>query len=206
MELHTIHDKEFAPYGRVIDCDCSEIIDMAKKIELPKEGSTYLASVEDFENLEVKTQLEKEYFGEIPIQVGYCFGHSTKLNGFEWHKSSEINIAVTDAILFLGNIAEMENDRYNSENAKAFLLKRGDIVEVYATTLHFCPCEVTKDGFGVVVVLPKGTNTNLEHTPKDKKMFKKNKWIIAHEDNDNLLKRGVVPGVYGKNFEVGKDI
>mgnify|MGYP002538207344 FL=1 len=96
MKLHTIHDKEFAPYGRVIDCDCSEIIDMAKKIELPKEGSTYLASVEDFENLEVKTQLEKEYFGEIPIQVGYCFGHSTKLNGFEWHKSSEINIAVTE--------------------------------------------------------------------------------------------------------------
>ena len=116
MKLHTIHDREFAPYGRVIDCDCSEIIDMAKKIELPKEGSTYLASVEDFENLEVKTQLEKEYFGEIPIQVGYCFGHSTKLNGFEWHKSSEINIAVTDAILFLGNIAEMENEEEEKED------------------------------------------------------------------------------------------
>ena len=68
MKLHTIHDKEFALYGRVIDCDCSEIIDMAKKIELPKEGSTYLASVEDFENLEIKTQLEKEYFGEIQFR------------------------------------------------------------------------------------------------------------------------------------------
>ena len=88
MKLHTIHDKEFAPYGRIIDCDCSEIIDMAKKIELPKEGSTYLASVEDFENLEVKTQLEKEYFGEIPMTkeqdqcVGYIIvkKHKNKLN------------------------------------------------------------------------------------------------------------------------------
>lgn len=206
MKLYSVNDKAFKKYGKVIDCNFDQLIEVAKNIELPEEGSTYLPSVQEFETLPVKEILQNEIYGEMPVQIGYCFGHSTKLNAFEWHKSSEINIAVTDAILFLGNLAEIKDGKYNSKNAKSFLLKKGQAVELYATTLHFCPCETTKDGFGVIVVLPLGTNTDLETTPQDKTLFRKNKWIIAHCDNEGLIKRGVVPGIYGKNYEVGKDL
>lgn len=206
IKLYSVNDKEFSKYGMVIDCDCSELISVAEKIELTSEGSVYLPSVDDFEKLDIKHFLEDDVFGETKIQVGYCYGHSTKLNAFEWHKSSEVNIAVTDAILFLGTVPEMENDTFDTKNAKAFLIKKGQMIEVYGTTLHFCPCETSADGFGVVIVLPEGTNTNLDKEPDDKKLFRKNKWIIAHEDNQALIDRGVVVGVYGKNYEVGKDL
>ncbi len=37
----------------------------------------------------------------MPIQIGYCNGRNTTYNGFEYHKGSEINIAVTDFMLVL---------------------------------------------------------------------------------------------------------
>ncbi|MBQ1263664.1 MAG: DUF4867 family protein, partial [Oscillospiraceae bacterium] len=70
------------------------------------------------------------------------------------------------------------------------------------TSLHFCPCEVNENGFGCVVALSKGTNTDLEITPSDKKLFRKNKWIIAHEENTALINRGVVAGISGKNYKI----
>lgn len=206
MKLYSIRDKEFKIYGTPIDIDSDEIIEIAKKIEMPEEGTIYNASREEFERLEIMKILQNEYYGEMPVQIGYCWGHSDSLNALEWHKSSEINIAVTDMILFLGHISEIENNRYNSENVKAFLLKKGEAVEIYSTTLHFCPCATSKEGFGLIVVLPKGTNTDLEIVHKDKMLFRKNKWIIAHEENTALINRGVVPGIYGINFKVGRDI
>ena len=57
------------------------------------------------------------------------------------------------------------------------------MVEIYATSLHFCPCEVTKDGFGCVVALPEGTNLLLDEEKTDLQLFKKNKWPISHVEN-----------------------
>lgn len=206
MRLYSVKDEEFKAYGEVIDGDFSEIIEVAEKLGMPEEGSRYIASVDEFEKLSVKELFKNEIFGEAEIQMGYCFGHSKRLNAFEWHKSSEVNIGVTDAILFLGTLSEMEDGKYDTKNAKAFLLRRGEAIEVYSTTLHFCPCETRDSGFGMVVILPEGTNTDLLGRPSDRRIFRKNKWIIAHEDNAELIARGVVPGVFGKNFEIGKDL
>lgn len=204
MKYYTTSDKEFAEYGRVIDIDASEIIKAAKTIEMPSEGSCYEVATAKFENLDICEYFKSEIFGELPIQVGYCWGHSTKLNALEWHKNSEINVAVTDLVLFLGRLPEMEEDnRYNSENIKAFYIKAGEVIEVYATTLHFCPCEVSEEGFGCVVVLPEGTNVPLDGEPEDKLLFRKNKWLIAHEDNEALKARGAAAGIYGENLDVG---
>ena len=73
---------------------------------------------------------------------------------------------------------------------------------IYATTLHFCPIETAKSGFGCVVGLLKGTNTDLDFVPEDKLIFRKNKWIIAHGENTPLINRGVISGITGKNFEI----
>ena len=75
-------------------------------------------------------------------------------------------------------------------------------MEEYSTRLHFCPCETEKSGFGCVVGLPVETNTPLDISSPDPYLFRKNKWIMAHEENTGLINRGVVPGITGKNFEI----
>ena len=202
VDFYNVTDKQFASFGRVIDIDTAEIIETAKKIQNPESGSSYLPSVEDFENLSVATEIENEFFGSMLTQVGYCWGHSNFLNATEWHTSSEINIAVTPLVLILGHIWDIENGKIDSSSFKAFYLPAGTAVEIYATSLHFCPCEVEKSGFGCVVGLPQGTNTNLEITPENKMLFRKNKWILAHIENETLINRGVVAGITGTNYEI----
>ncbi len=203
VALYDVSDKEFAPFGRIIkSLDTTEIIEAAKKIPNPESGSSYLPSVEDFEFLKIASEIENEFFGSLPTQIGYCWGHSNFLNATEWHTSSEINIAVTPLVLILGHIWDIENGIIDSSKFKAFYLPAGTVVEVYATSLHFCPCEVSKDGFGCVVGLPTGTNTDLTVKKEEPMLFRKNKWIIAHVDNEALKNRGVVAGITGTNYEI----
>ena len=203
MKIYGIDDVEFEEFGRrITGIDVAEIVETGKNIEFPKEGSAYEAVTPAFDKLEIAEWIRKECYGELPTQIGYCYGHNNFLNGWEWHTSSEINIAVTDLVLILGKQSDYQNGKIDSTKAKAFLLKCGDMVEVYATSFHFCPCEVDKNGFGCVVALPKGTNVPLDEAASNPLLFRKNKWLIAHETNEGLIARGVVPGITGPNYEV----
>ena len=203
IDLFGIDEDVFTEYGRrLYGMDVTDIIKAGKAKAFPEEGSVYEASTSEFEKLQIAEQICKECFGELPIQVGYCYGHNSFLNGWEWHTCSEINIAVTDLVLILGKRSDYRDGKIDAATAKAFLLKEGDVVEVYATTMHFCPCQVADSGFGCVVALPTGTNTPLDEKAKDNLLFRKNKWIVAHVENDGLIARGVVPGIVGPNFEI----
>lgn len=206
MRLYDADSLEFKAYGRIITLDADELITRAKKLEMPEEGSVYEASLAELEACAAAEELQNEIFGETAIQIGCCYGHSDSLNALEWHKSSEVNIAVTDMILFLGKLDEMNGNKYASGQVKPFFVKKGTAIELYATTMHFCPCETDKGGFMSIVALPKGTNLPLDKPRKDKLLFRKNKWLIAHTDNSALIERGVMPGVYGINYKVGRDI
>lgn len=203
VDFYDVSDKEFASFGRIIkSIDATEIIEIAKKIPNPERGSSYLPFVEDFEFLKIASEIENEFYGSSPTQIGYCWGYNTLMNATEWHTSSEINIAITPLVLILGHVWDIEDGKIDSSKFKAFYLPAGTVVEVYATSLHFCPCEVSKEGFGCVVGLPAGTNTDLEIEPENKMLFRKNKWIIAHVENETLINRGVVAGITGTNYEI----
>lgn len=203
IKIYRTSDKEFTPYGQVIkDIDSTPFIDAAKKAEKVENGSMYLPTFAPFEELAETKEIGIKYFGEMPTQMGYCYGYSNKLNAVEWHKSSEINVAVTPLILFLGQVQDIVDRKIDSSKIKAFYVEKGEVLEVYATTLHFCPCQVQESGFGCVVGLPEGTNVPLEGEYEDKLMFRKNKWILSHVDNEALIARGVIPGVTGTNFEI----
>ena len=203
IKLYSVNDSEFKTFGRVVnDLDTQEIIAAAEAIKNPETGSAYSPSEASFEKLKISSQIKSEYFGTLPTQIGYCYGHNNFLNAAEWHFSSEINIAVTPLVLILGHIWDIEDGKIDSSSFKAFYLPKGTAAEVYATTLHFCPCETEKSGFGCVVALPLGTNTPLDSAPANPLLFRKNKWIIAHEQNTSLINRGVVSGITGKNFEI----
>ena len=202
IAFYPISAPEFAEYGRVLDLDTKEIVSVGLGAEMPDAGAKYDASFDAFESLEIAKEIKEKYFGQLDTQIGYCRGHANFMNAGEWHTSSEINIAVTDLVLILGKLTDIKDGFIDSKTAKAFFLKQGDAVEVYATSLHFCPCEVSGDGFGCVVGLPKGTNTPLEVESADKRLTHKNKWLIAHVDNKTMLDNGRVAGITGTNLEI----
>lgn len=203
VEFYDVSDKEFSSFGRIIkSIDTTEIIEAAEKISNPEKGSSYLPSVETFEGLKVAKDIKNDCFGTLPTQVGYCFGHNNFLNATEWHTSSEINIAVTPLVLILGHVWDITDGKIDSSDFKAFFVPKGTVIEVYSTSLHFCPCEVSEKGFGCIVALPKDTNKDLEIKSHNPLLFRKNKWIIAHEENTPLINRGVVSGITGTNFEI----
>ena len=203
LALFDVRDEAFAEYGVVLDgYDTAEICSAASKLEMPEEGSLYLPSVEAFESLEIAKKIGEDIFGTLPAQIGYCYGHSNALNGLEWHCCSELNIAVTPLVLMLAKRSDIQSGRVHSSCVKTFFVPAGTVIEVFATTLHFCPCEVSADGFGCVVGLLKGTNLPHESEREDKLMFRQNKWLLVHTDNAGLIARGCVPGIDGENYEL----
>lgn len=202
LEIYSIRDKEFKKYGNVLDIDTREIVEACEKLPRPEKGSEYIATVESLETLKMSEGLRLIAFGGCPAQIGITHGYNSFMNGLEYHRCSEVNVAVTPLVLILGLQYEMDGSEYDSSKVKAFYLERGDAVEIYATSLHFCPCQVSDDGFSCVTVLPSGTNTLLQKPSDDKLLFKKNKWIICHDQNRALIDRGVYPGIHGVNHEI----
>ena len=203
IDFYSVLDDDFDKFGRVIkNIDSDEIIKVAEKQDLNIEGSCYVASEPLFEQLNIAKIIKNEVFGEMPTQVGYCYGHNNFLNATEWHTSSELNIAITDLVLILGSLSDIKDNKIDSSFFKAFFVPKGTVIEVYATSLHFCPCETNSSGFGCVVALPKGTNTPLENEYDNKILFRKNKWLLSHVDNESLLQRGAVAGIYGENYKI----
>ena len=206
MVVKDISSKEFKRYGRVLEnYDITEISLKMNDTPLP-DGVVYEPSIEFLEDIKMADELKNREFGGLDIQIGYCNGNNHLLNAVEYHRSSEINIAVTDIILLLGMELDIEEDfSYDTSKLEAFLVPKGTIIEVFATTLHYAPCNVNEEGFKCVVVLPKGTNTELEtkieKNAEDLLLFAKNKWLIAHPDTD-LRKQGAFIGLKGENIRV----
>ena len=201
LEIFSVFDQRFSSFGRVIKMDTEEIVKAGKEFRM-SEGVTYMPSTPEFEKLKTSEKIRDELFGTLPAQTGFCYGHNRKLNGAEWHTSSEINIAVTDLVLILGHLWDIKDGKIDSSAFKGVYVPENTAIEVYATTLHYCPCQVKDDGFMCVVALPEGTNTALEKKTEDKKLVAKNKWLIAHVENEAKIKQGVPAGITGINYEI----
>lgn len=197
-----ISSKEFSKYGIVYDSVYADIVEyMEEETNIPEEGNIYIASDEKMESLPSYDKIMKQVYGGQDIQIGYCNGRNARLNALEYHKGSELNIAVTDFILLLGDVRDIKDEKYDIDNVEAFYIKKGDVFEVYSTTLHFSPCKVSDDGFKCVVVLPKLTNTELTYEPEGL-LFKNNKWILCHGEFERLVSAGVRGRLVGENLEV----
>lgn len=204
MEIKKVTDAAFKKYGRVVEnIDFSELVEKLGETPCPADV-VYEPSVELLEQLPVFAELQTKTYGELPIQIGYCNGNNHKLNALEYHRSSEINVGGTDAILLVGWQPDIADDgTYDTSLAEAFLLPKGTAVEVYATTLHYAPCNASEGGFRVAIVLPKDTNLPLEKPHaggEDEKLTAKNKWLIGHPEGG--LPEGSPLGLIGENITV----
>lgn len=203
MEIQNVMDKSFEKYGRVLkDFDCQDFLKVMEKKDAPSDV-IYTPSDEDLEACSSMKKVGDSVYGGMPVQIGYCNGHNKKLNAFEYHRGSEINIAATDLILILGREQDIEADfTYDTGKAEAFLVPAGTVIEVYATTLHYAPCHVKEEGFKCIVALPKGTNTEInkeQFRAEDQLLFARNKWLIAHPES-GLDQEGAFIGLKGENL------
>lgn len=209
VEIFSVFSKEFESYGRVVtEVDFSSLEEyMTENTDIPESGNIYVASESGMESLPVAEEICRKLYGEMPVQIGYCNGKNTTYNGFEYHKGSEINVAVTAFCLVLGHTWQIKDNKFYVGDEKVFFVPQGTAIELYQTTLHLSPCTVSDEGFKAVVVLPRGTNTPLEYKEKSAQgesalLLQKNKWVLAHKDREPLVKQGAVIGLIGENKQI----
>ena len=205
MNIQKVTDPSFGKYGKIIkNIDFSGLVQALNEQTPNPEDVVYEPSVEALEALPVFDELQTKTYGELPIQIGYCNGKNHLLNALEYHRSSEINVAGTDAILLVGHQSDITEDfTYDTSLVEAFFLPKGTAVELYATTLHYAPCSVDGAGFQVAIVLPKDTNLPLDEKHEgweDQLITAKNKWLIGHAEGG--LPEGSHIGLIGENISV----
>lgn len=202
MEIQKVTDISFQKYGKLVrEMDCSKLLKEMKHTPMPNDV-TYVPSMKRLEDLEVAEEFQNHMYGGLPIQIGYCNGHNEILNAVEYHRCSEIDVAVDDIILLLGRQQDIKEDfTYDTSLMEAFYVPAGTAVELYATTLHYAPCGVKGNGFRCVIILPRDTNTEITFSlagkDEDILMAAKNKWLIAHEE---AKIEGAFCGLRGENI------
>ena len=208
FKIESAFDSGFKSYGKVLEnYPVKTLVDkLVEATPKPAHGTVYTASDSNLEQLPIFTELKNRFYGGMPIQIGYCNGTNTKLNCLEYHRDSEINIAADDMILLLARMDDVEDNKLDTSKIRAFLVPAGTAVEVYATTLHYAPCDAKKgSGFRVAVVLPRGTNGGKPsinaQCHEDNIMTACNKWLLAHADS-NEAKQGAYVGLTGENIDI----
>lgn len=212
MTILPISDPAFASYGKVLEGYNTQ--DLLRTLEaatpLP-EGVEYVPSQPELEALPLTAQLASNAYGGMPIQMGWCNGHNTKLNCLEYHRDSELNCGTGDFILLLARMDDIAPDgTLDTSLVKAFRVPAGVLVEVYATTLHYAPCSAAKGaGFRVLVALPKGTNGPRPDIQvlnrEDSMLWACNKWLLAHPESSEAA-QGAPAVLRGENIDIAADL
>ena len=212
MKIDSVLDAGFRPYGQVVtgmEETAAQILSVLKDAPQP-EGVDYVAEYAPLQELPAMVEVSEHLYGGMPVQLGWCNGHNTKLNCLEYHRDSEYNLGTEDFILLLAKRDEIEDGVLDTAKVKAFKVPAGTLVEVFATTLHYAPCHCdAAKGFRVLVALPQGTNTErtvmTAKIPEDEYMTARNKWLLAHPES-NEAKGGAKIGLSGENIDIANFI
>ena len=210
MKIHSVFDPAFKRYGQVVEGlpdTVAELLETLQKTPLP-EGTGYVPEEPLLQNLPAAVEISEHCYGGMPVQLGWCNGHNTRLNCLEYHRDSEFNLGTEDFILLLAKQEEISDGTLDTSKVRAFRVPAGTLVEGYATTLHYAPCHVDADkGFRVLVALPKDTNTEKPDitplTAEDKYLWARNKWLLAHPDSAEAA-AGAVAALVGENIDLEK--
>lgn len=212
MTIYSVYDEAFRPYGRVVSgLPCEELLAAMETIPLPESGVAYEPAIPELEQCgDAFATFRDRGFGGMPVQLGMCWGHNTRLNCLEYHRDSEFNLGTGDFILLLARTEDVRDMMLDTARVAAFRVPAGVLVEVYATTLHYAPCHTDPEkGFRVLVALPRGTNTAAPVIPAAEGeaayLTACNKWLLPHPDSDEA-KNGAKVGLTGINIDIANDL
>ncbi len=208
MKILPVTDPSFRNYGQILEgYDLKELLETLDRVTPCPDGVEYVPEQAELQALAVEKELRNNAYGGMPIQLGWCNGHNTKMNCLEYHRDSELNVGTEDFILLLAKREDLdENGVLDVGKVAAYYCPAGVLVEVYATTLHYAPCSAKKgQGFKVVIVLPKGTNLAKPEitvkNPEDEILWAANKWLLAHADSSEAA-QGAKVLITGENPDI----
>ncbi|MGB4407753.1 MAG: DUF4867 family protein [Sphaerochaeta sp.] len=207
----SVQSSRFEQYGQILEgLDVQNLLDKAAEITpMPDEGNIYVPSLKELETFGCTDALAS-YYGHLNIQVGFCNGRNQSMNGLEYHKSPEVIMAVTECVLFLCPFDHLQDfETVRTTDAELFYLPKGSVVLIKANVLHLAPCMVDQSGFKTIILLPRDTNEPLDPEEiekrdsslkkEDRLLFKKNKWLLAHPEREQMVSQNVHVGLVGEN-------
>ena len=201
MKIQNVSDAAFKKYGKVITgLDCSDIIAAMAETPCP-ENVVYVPGAESLESCASAKDIAYTLYGGMPVQIGYCNGNNHKLNGLEYHRDSEVNIAVTDLILLIGSEQDIENGstiRLRSKRSSCPPAPLSRFTPPRCTTRRAMQTTAASSASSHC---RKGTNTDIEKrapkTEEDKMLFARNKWLLMHPE---AAEEGQYVGLVGENI------
>ena len=211
MQILSVYDEAFRPYGRVVEGYPVEGILKALAETPCTDAVVYEPRIEALHQAENAQAVGEALFGGMPFQFGFCNGVNTKLNCLEFHRDSEFNLGTEDFILLVAKQGEIVDGVLDTSKVVAFKAPAGVLVECYATTLHYAPCSAKQgQGFRVLIALPDKTNTDYEGVRQgvnamDKMLWARNKWLLAHPESSEAA-QGAIVALTGENIDIAKDI
>ena len=108
-------------------------------------------------------------------------------------------------MLLLARQADVRDGLLDTSTVRAFRVPAGTLVEVFATTLHYAPCQAGDAGFQVLVALPEGTNGPAPGLPAaggdSALLWASNKWLLAHPESSEAA-AGAHVGLVGENVRI----
>ncbi|MBQ8201171.1 MAG: DUF4867 family protein [Clostridia bacterium] len=210
MNILSVYDEAFRPYGRVVEGYPVEGILKALAETPCTDAVVYEPRIEALHQAENAETIGEALYGGMPFQFGFCNGVNTKLNCLEFHRDSEFNLGTEDFILLVAKQGDIVDGVLDTSKVVAFKAPAGVMVECYATTLHYAPCSAKLgQGFRVLIALPDKTNT--DYRPEggantmDKMLWARNKWLLAHPESSEAA-QGAVVALTGENIDIAKDI
>lgn len=209
LEILEITHESFKTYGHILDAnEFLEYFDyLDQHTRIPEQDNVYVAHEENILKELKNSDMLSRVFGFVDVQTGYVNGHNTKLNALEYHKSSEVIVALSPVVLLLGLHKDIKNQSVDSKSVKAFYIPERTVVELHPRVLHFSPCKTMSTGFKCGIVLPMGTNTEFIKlddikTEEDMLLFKINKWLLVHKEHQKMIDLGAHIGITGQNIEI----
>ena len=211
MNILSVYDEAFRPYGRVVEGYPVEGILKALAETPCTDAVVYEPRIEALHQAENAQAIGEALYGGMPFQFGFCNGVNTKLNCLEFHRDSEFNLGTEDFILLVAKQGDIVDGVLDTAKVVAFKAPAGVLVECYATTLHYAPCSAKLgQGFRVLIALPDKTNTDYEGVRQgvnamDKMLWARNKWLLEHPESSEAA-QGAVVALTGVNVDIAADI
>ena len=210
MRIHSVYDAAFRRYGQVHEWfPVTELLGALSKTPVT-DAVVYTASDPGLEALAAAQAVSQNLYGGMPVQIGWCNGHNTKMDCLEYHRNSELVLGDTAFILLVACLSDVTDGKLDTSLVEAYYVPRGVLVECYATTLHYAPCHLDpEEGFRVMIALPRGTNAEKPGitplTQEDRLLWACNKWVLAHEASEEAA-QGAWVGLVGQVVDIAWDI
>lgn len=205
-KIYNCEEESFRKYGQVIRLKQTEDLIRWSETVIEEDGPVYVPHYPSSSGFSWKKELEEELYGGLPLQAGSCCGMNNRMNGMEFHKGHEFILALTPLVLFVGHSRDLITKegqwRWDSSWGRFYYVSQGTAVELYSTTMHLAPCRIGPESFKSLILLPEGTNLDLEKPASpDSLLFKKNKWMICHPESP-AAGQGACPGIVGENRSI----